>query len=202
MSKRVNRDEVDRFHDYKLYVPTRTIYMGSEVGGDDESGTESAMAERFIKNLVILDHVSSEPITVIMNNIGGSEYHGFAIYDAILCSQSHVTIKVMGHAMSMGSIILQAADKRIMSPTSRQMIHYGTWGYDGHAKTAQKWTQEGLKIDKWMENMYLKRIHEKKPDFTMEQLKAMLDHDTFLTAQESIALGLADESIVTKRSKK
>lgn len=198
---RINRDDIDKFHDCKLYVPTRTIFMGSEVGGDDESGCEASMAERFIKNLIILDNASSDPITVVMNNIGGDEYHGFAIYDAILCSQSEITIKVLGHAMSMGSIILQAADKRIMGPTSRQMIHYGTWSADGHAKTVQKWTQEGLKIDKWMENMYLRRIHEKKPDFTMDQLKVLLDHDTFLTAQESVSLGLAD-SVLTVRPKK
>lgn len=193
MSKRVNRDDIDKLHDYNLYIPTRTIYMGSENFDDGESGTDGAMAARFVKNMMILDSLSSEPITIIMNNIGGDEYHGFAIYDAILLAKSKVTIKVFGHAMSMGSIILQAADKRIMAPTSRQMIHYGTWGMENHAKTTQKWAQEGLKIDKWMEKMYLDKIKEKHKDYTLETLQKLLDHDTFLTAQESVKLGLADE---------
>jgi ATP-dependent Clp protease protease subunit len=127
-----------------------------------------------------------------MNNIGGDEYHGFAIYDAIKNCKSIVTVKVFGHAMSMGSIILQAADERIMSPTSRQMIHYGTWGVHDHAKTAQKWAKEGEKIDTWMENMYLARIQEKNPAFNIKKLKNMLDHDTFLTPEESVELGLCD----------
>lgn len=195
MSKRVNRDDVDKFHDYGIYLPSRTIYMGSESHDVDsgESGVDGAMAEKMVKNLHVLDSINKEPILIIMNNTGGDEYHGFAIYDAIQACASHVTIKVYGHAMSMGSIILQAADHRVMMPTSRMMIHYGTWGVHDHAKTAQKWAEEGRKIDTWMEDMYLSRIHEKVPGFTKAKLQKMLDHDTFFTAQETVDLGLADK---------
>lgn len=195
MSKRVNRDDIDKFHDYSLYIPTRTIFMGSEEYSinDGESGCDGLMAERTIKNLHILESINLEPITILMNNIGGDEYHCFAIIDAIQGCKSHITIKVLGHAMSAGSLILQAADSRVMAPISRQMIHYGTWGLHDHAKTAQQWAKEGEKIDEWMEQWYLAKIHEKDPAFTLGKLKKMLDHDTFLTAQESVDLGLADK---------
>lgn len=200
MSKRINKDDIDRFHDYGVHTATRTIYMSSENINDEgeEQGVDSLMAELFIKNMAILETVSSDPIMVIMNNIGGDVYHGLAIYDAILTAKSIVTVKIFGHSMSMGSIILQAADKRIMSPNSRQMIHYGTVSVDNHAKTAQKWAQESLKIDKWMEKMYLDRIREKHPKFPLEDVQKMLDHDTFLTAQESVKLGLADKVLGEK----
>lgn len=200
MSKRINRDDIDKLHDYGLYIPTRTIYIGSELFDIEhgESGCDGAMAERAVKNLHILDNLSSDPITIISNNIGGDEYHGFAIYDAIKACKSHVTIQVYGHAMSMGSIILQAADERMMAPTSRQMIHYGTWGVHDHAKTAQKWAKEGEKIDQWMEEMYLEKIQQKVPHYTKARLKVLLDHDTFLTAKESVELGLADRVIGEK----
>lgn len=159
-----------------------------------ESGTDGAMAERTIKNLTILEGMSSEPITIIMNNIGGDEYHGFAIYDSIKACKSPVSIVVLGHAMSMGSLILQAADERIMAETSRQMIHYGTWPIpDEHSKTTQQWAKEGKKIDKWIEQVYLDKIHEKHKDFSLNKLQKMLNFDTFLTAQESVDLGLADK---------
>lgn len=189
------RDDVDKFHDYSLYIPQRTIFMGSEEFSIEhgESGTDGLMAERVLKNLTILEALNQNPITIIMNNIGGDEYHGLAIYDAIKACKSHVTIRVHGHAMSMGSIILQAADVRIMAPNSRQMIHYGTWSFDGHAKTGQKWAKEFDKLDSWMEQMYLFKIHEKIPNFPIQKLKKMLDHDTFLTPEESITLGLADK---------
>lgn len=195
MSKKWNRDDVDKFHDYSLYIPKRTIFVGSEDFSLEhgESGTDGLMAERIIKNLTILEGLSNDPITVLMNNIGGDEYHGYAIYDAIKACRSHVVIKVLGHAMSMGSIILQAGDERIMAQNSRQMIHYGTWGIHDHAKTSKKWSDEGIKIDHWMEQMYLARIHEKNPTFKLQALRKMLDHDTFLTAEESIRMGLADK---------
>lgn len=195
MSKRVNRDDIDKFHDYGLYLPTRTIHMSSEEYSldDGESGVDGKMAERVVKNLYVLESINQEPITILMNNIGGDEYHGMAIYDAIKLCKSHVTIKVRGHAMSMGSIILQAADERIMAPSSRMMVHYGTWGYYGHAKTAQKWATEGQFQDAQMEKIYMERILEKDPTFSLTKLKKMCDHDTFMSAAEAVKLGLADK---------
>jgi ATP-dependent Clp protease, protease subunit len=196
MSKRVNRDDIDKFHDYSLHIPSRTLYMGSEHVSDDdfsESGVEATMAERQIKNLHILDNISDDAITIIMNNPGGDVNHGLAIYDAIKACRSHITIKVFGHAMSMGSIILQAADERIMSPNSSQMIHYGSLGVDKEAKTVYKIVEEYKRIDKWMEEMYLEKMKKKQPHFTKARLKGMLLHDTFLTAKQSVELGLADK---------
>jgi ATP-dependent Clp protease protease subunit len=192
-----NNDVIAQFHDYGIYVPTRTLYMGSENVATEsdfaESGCDAIMAERMIKNLHVLESLSKEPITIFCNNVGGDEYHCFAIYDSIKACKSHVTIKVRGHAMSAGSIILQAADERIISPSSRQMIHYGTWGVTDHSKTYQKWAEEGRKIDSWMENMYLERIKAKHPMFKLSKIQKMLDHDTFFNAQESVSIGLADK---------
>lgn len=195
MAKPKQDDIISQFHDYSIYLPSRIIYMGSEESNIEhgESGCDSAMAERVIKNLRILDHLNKEPITIIMNNIGGDEYHCFAMYDAIQACKSYIKIEVFGHAMSAGSIILQAADERIMAPNSRQMLHYGTWGIHDHAKTATKWAIEGEKINTWMEKMYLAKIHEKNPSFTLKKIKNILDHDTFLTAEESVEIGLADK---------
>lgn len=194
---KVNRDDVDKFHDYSIYIPKRTLFMGSEEVSLEhgESGTDSAMAERTIKNLTILEGMNSDPITIIMNNIGGDFNHGLAIYDAIKTCKSHVTIKAIGNVMSMGSIIFQAADERLMAPHASQMIHYGTWEFSGHSKTGQKWAKDNEKLDLWMEEMYLAKIKEKDPKFLLKKLRKMLDHDTFLTAEESVAIGLADKII-------
>lgn len=195
MSKRHTRDDLDRFHDYSIYLPTRTIYMGSEQFDitEGESGTDGQMAERIIKNLHLLDNISDDPIKIIMNNLGGDEYACFAMIDAIKQCRSHVEITAMGHAMSAGSLILQAADKRVMGPLAVQMIHYGTWGCTDHAKTFSKWSKENDRINHWMEQYYLEKIREKQPKFALSKLRNMLDHDTFLTAQESVDLGLCDE---------
>lgn len=188
------RDDIDKFFDYEMHIPTRTVFMGSVTHSltEGESGTDGAMAERLIKALHLLDSASSEPITIIMNNIGGDEYHGMAIFDAIKACRSTVIVKVFGHAMSMGSIILQAADIRIMAPNARMMIHYGTWGVHDHSKIAYKWADEGKKFDTWMEDTYLEKIHEKIPKFKRRTLERWLDHDTFFNAREAVNAGLAD----------
>jgi len=195
MSKRVSKDDSDRFHDYGIYIPSRTIYMGSEIVdlNDGESGCDALMAERTIKNLTILESINKEPITILMNNIGGDEFHCFAIVDAIRVCTSHIKIVVFGHAMSAGSLILQAADERVMAPLAVQMIHYGTFANNDHSKTFQKWATEGKRIDEWMEQWYMAKIKEKHPEFKMKKLQEMLNFDSFLSAEESVRLGLADK---------
>lgn len=196
MTRRVNRDDLEKFHDYSLHIPSRTIYLGSEHVGDPdfaESGIEATSAERQIKNLHILNMISQEDITIILNSIGGDVAHGLAIYDAIKASKSKITIKAFGNVMSMGSVIFQSANERIMSPNCVQMIHAGHMSVDQHVRTVYRAVEESKRIDKWTEAMYLERIKEKQPLFTLQRLQRMLDHDTFLTAQQSKDLGLCDK---------
>lgn len=202
MSKKQIKDDLERFHDYGIHAPSRTIYMGSEEHSieEGESGTDGAMAQKLIKNLHLLDTLANAPINIVMNNLGGDEYSCFAMIDAIRQCRSHVIITAMGHAMSAGSLILQAADERVMAPLAVQMIHYGTWGCNDHSLTFKKWSNENDRINRWMENYYLEKIREKHEKFTLQKLQNMLKFDTFLTAEESVELGLAD-SILKPRSK-
>lgn len=187
------RDDVDKFFDYGIDIAHRTIYMGSNsIEDGDDSGVDAIMAERVIKALHILDQ-KNEAITIIMNNPGGDWYHGMGIYDAIKGCQSEVTVKVYGVAMSMGAVILQAADVRQMTPNSRFMIHYGYDSLHGHSKNVQKWAEESEKLNTIMEDIFMAKIQEKHPTFKREQLAEMLDPDTILNAQETVNLGLADE---------
>lgn len=192
---KITRDDIDKLYDYDLFTPTRTIYMGSVTTDpyEGDSGVDANMAERVIKALHILDQ-KNEPITIIMNNPGGDYYHGMAIYDAIKSCQSHVTVKVYGMAMSMGAVILQAADERIMSPYSKCMIHYGQNGMNTtHTKIFEKWADESKKTNKEMEDILLAKILQVKPHYTRDDLKKLLDYDTILTAKETVDLGLADK---------
>lgn len=188
------RDDIDKFYDYDLHPGTRTVYMGSVADDEEgETGTDYQMAERVIKALHILDAQADREITVIMNNLGGCWYHGMAIFDAIKSCRSHVTIRGTGHVMSMGSIILQAADKRVITPNSRVMIHFGTDGYAGHSKIFKQWASEAERVNREMEDIYLARIQAKHPEFTRAKLQKMLNFDSILTAKEAVELGLADE---------
>jgi ATP-dependent protease ClpP protease subunit len=200
--------------------------MGSTSSDDDdEAGVDFSMAERVTKALHILDTYDAEarkgekPISIIMNNPGGDVIHGMGIYDAVANCKNHVTIRVIGHAMSMGSVILQAADKRVMTKNSLMMIHYGYGGVPAHSKTSQKWGKWEKEFDKKvLEKIYLEKIGDrtitlekylnlidkadeipkgnaknKKINITRERLEAMLNFDTFIDAETALELNLINE---------
>lgn len=202
-TRRFKTDDIDKFFEYGLDLSTRTLYLGSASFDEDgeDIGVNGLLTERVIKGLHILDNADSKsdagekPITIIMNNVGGDEYHGLGIFDAITACKNFVEVKVFGHAMSMGSIILQAADRRVMSKNSRIMIHYGTWSYEGHAPTSYNWSEEGKRIDHWMEQLYLEKIKKSNGNskFTLRKLREWLSVDTFLNAEEALQYGLIDD---------
>lgn len=197
MPRKPNLDHIEKWHAYNLHVPARTIWMGSHdyTSDDGESGTDYKMCETASKNLFELDHINHNPITIIMNNLGGDVYHGNGLVAAIRLCESHVTVQVRGSAMSMGAQILQIADLRVMEKEARLMIHYGEAGFEGHAKTFIKHAEEVKRLNKEVEDCFIDRIREKHPKFRREKLYEMLDHDTFLSAQECVDLGLADKTI-------
>ena len=160
---RTNKENIDKWFDNNIDLDNRIIYMGSIHKEDnEESGVDAFMAESIIKGMHILETKNQEPITILMNNPGGDFFHGLAIYDAVKYSSCHCTIKVYGHAMSMGSVILQAADTRIMMPNSRFMIHFGYDSQSNHSKVVEKWIDEGKRLGHEMENIYLDVMLEKE----------------------------------------
>jgi len=182
----IRRDDSDRFFDYDIHVPSRTLFVGGEV--------EEPMAELLLKGMHLLVAADSEkPIKIIMNSPGGDEYHGLAIYDAIATCPAHVTVSAFGHCMSMGSWIMQAADERILSPRCTMMIHYGSWAVDDSVRGVRACVKEMERINLLMEESYLRRMKMTDPAFPLRKLRRMLDDDTYLTAEAAVELGLADK---------
>ena len=65
----MRRDDVDRFMDHNVHLPTRTIFVGGPA-------VDEEMSEYFLKAMHLLTQNSGERITIIANNPGGDEYHG------------------------------------------------------------------------------------------------------------------------------
>jgi len=194
-------DDISHFHAHDLHIPTRTLWMGS-LSVDEEgnqSGTDIHMAERLVKNLHVLEIASDkaeDPIVILMENPGGNWDAGMTIYDAIHACKNHVTIVCFGEVMSMGSIILQAADERIMAPNSEMMIHYGEDGFFGDPKSFMNWAKRSERLRTKMEDIYLEKMKEKDGSKNRRHIKALLDEDTILTPELAIELGLADKILV------
>lgn len=196
MSRR-RSDPSNSWFESNVDFASRMVYFGSFTDTEDtEAGIDHRSSESVIKALIALDIQAPDgdkPITMLMNSIGGDVYHGLAIYDAIRSCRNEVHVLVYGAAFSMAAIVLQAADKRVLAPHARVMIHYGTDGTYDHPKIVARWLEEGKKLDRMTEDILLMRIHQRHPRFSRERLQRSLDFDTILSAREAVDLGLADE---------
>ena len=171
-----------------IYVKTRTIFLHC-----DAEGLDTPEATKFIKQIHVLNSLSTEdPITVMMNCVGGSVIDGMAIYDAIQHSAAPIKIIAFGYVCSMATVILQAASNRVLAPNVAFMIHIGSVAYEGHPTDVRNWRKFDEHMSEQIDLIYLKRINERKPKFTVKDLKKILEHDTVLNATQAISMGLAD----------
>jgi ATP-dependent Clp protease protease subunit len=183
MSDRRQTD-FDILIEHGIDIRGRTVYLQGEV--------DSENIHKFVKMIRYLDKTDGE-ITVILDSGGGDVNLGFAAYDAIKECRNAVQVKVIGVAMSMGSIILQAADLRVMTRHSRIMIHRGQMEVGGHFNDVKRAVQENDEMDKICLQIYHDKITDKDPQFKIAQLQKMMDFDTYISAEKALELGLIDE---------
>ena len=198
-------DMLTYWTDKGILIPERKIYLGSvttDVDGS-ESGVDAAMARQFEIQMTMLEYFDKKtPITVVMNNMGGDQYHSMAIYDRIMGSPCPVYMHATGYVMSGGSIILQAADKRLLSRNATLMIHYGTCAAEGHKLEVERSADEFRRLRIDMEEIYLAQMQKKDKTMTIEKLRGMMQFDLYLDPNKAIRLGLADSIIPWPKHKK
>jgi ATP-dependent Clp endopeptidase proteolytic subunit ClpP len=133
-----------------------------------------------------------ENITVVLNSPGGSVLDGLALYDFLrhLSAKGHfITVKVYGMAASMGGILLQAGDKRIVGPEAEVLIHEVASMTMGKVSIQQDRLDFSKKL--WDK---LAKILAKRSTMTATQIKRKAHKfDWWLTAKEAVRLGFADE---------
>jgi ATP-dependent Clp protease protease subunit len=182
---------------YSRLMRDRIIMLEGEV--------EDQMANLIVGQLLFLESEDAgKDITMFINSPGGSVTAGLAIYDTMQFIKPDIATYVMGQAASMGSFLAQAgaAGKRFVLPESRTMIHRvssGTRGTSGsvHVQDLQfedqkRSFEESVRINKRLTELYVRHNTAGK---TYEQLFETMKFDTFLSAEEAVASGLADQVI-------
>ena len=165
-------------------------------------------ASLIVAQMLFLESEAPErDILFYINSPGGSVTAGLAIYDTMQFIKCDVSTIVLGQACSMGSFLAQAgaAGKRIVLPESRTMIHRvssGTPGTRGSVhvqelqfEDAKRSYDESQRINQRLTELYVRHNTAGK---TYEELFETMKFDTFLSAQEAVEYGLADE-VITKR---
>jgi len=170
-----------------------------------EGEVHDQMANLIVGQLLFLESEdASKDITLFINSPGGSVTAGLAIYDTMQFIKPDVSTYVMGQAASMGSFLAQAgaAGKRFVLPESRTMIHRvssGTRGTSGSVhvqdlqfEDAKRSFEESVRINKRLTELYVRHNTAGK---TYDELFQTMKFDTFLSAEEAVANGLADQVI-------
>jgi ATP-dependent Clp protease protease subunit len=150
-----------------------------------------------VAQLLFLESQGNEDISFFINSPGGVVTAGLAIYDTLQFIKPDVATIVMGQACSMGSLLATAGapGKRKMLPNARHMCHQPSGGARGQATDMLIQVEEILKMKKSLTQIYVNHNSKGK---TFEEFSAMMERDTFMSAQEALDWGLIDE-IITKR---
>ena len=135
-------------------------------------------------------------IHIYINSPGGSVTAGLAMYDTMQFMTCDVNTYCIGIAASMGSVLLTAGTKgkRFCLPNAHVMIHQVSGGAQGTALDVER--TFGFMINL---NNRLHGILAKHSGKTVEQLKKDSERDNYMTAEESVAYGLVDKVLESRK---
>lgn len=133
-----------------------------------------------------------KPMKIIVNSPGGSVIAGLALFDYIQelrKSGHHITVVALGMAASMGGILLQAGDKRVVGANAMVLIHEVSSGTSGTVSAMGDSLEFSRRL--WEK---LAKILAQRSTMSAEQVKeACYKKDWWLDAEEAVKLGFADE---------
>ena len=133
-----------------------------------------------------LENLDVNNINVYINSYGGEVGEGLAIYNSLKRHKAKIKTYCDGFACSIASVIFMAGDERIMSNASLLMIHNAwTWA-SGNANDFRKQADDLDAITQASINAYMENVN-----ITEEEVKAMLDNETWLSYQNALEYGFA-----------
>lgn len=137
-----------------------------------------------------LDGLDVDTINVYINSYGGEVAEGLAIYNALKRHKAKIKTYCDGFAASIASVIFMAGDERIMSNASLLFIH-NAWTYTGGNANELRKTADDLEtMTQASINAYMDHVN-----ITEEELKEMLDVETWITPQDALTMGFATSII-------
>ncbi|WP_095096605.1 head maturation protease, ClpP-related [Pseudomonas sp. Irchel 3A5] len=153
-----------------------------------EIGTWGITANQFVQDLRAMDDGTS-PVVVAFNSIGGDLFDGLAIHNALSRLGERCTGRVDALAASAASVAVCGAHRVVIASNAMLMIH-NPWTYA--AGDAEDFRKVADVLDQTMEAI-IAAYKAKAPDVDEVELRRLVAAETWLTASEAVALGLADE---------
>ncbi len=174
---------------YSRLLKERIIFIAGPI--------EDNIASLVIAQLIFLEADDPDKdISIYINSPGGIVTSGLAIYDTIQYIQPQVATIAIGHAASMGALLLAAGEKgkRSALPNAKIIIHQPAGGMQGQASDIDIHAREMLKT-----RDRLNQILADATGKSLDEIAHDTDRDYILTAEEAVEYGLIDK-VIHKRA--
>ena len=167
---------------YSRLLKDRIIILTGEI--DDNT------ANIVVAQLLYLDSINNNDISLYINSPGGSITAGMAIYDTMNFIKSDVSTICLGMAASMGAFLLSsgAKGKRYCLPNSEVMIHQPLGGASGQATEIKIAAEHILKIKE-----KLNKILASNTNKDIKTIENDTERDNYLSSEEALQYGLIDQ---------
>ena len=182
------RDGERGYDIYSRLLEDRIIFLGEEV---NEGSANTIVAQL----LHLANEDPDKDIQLYINSPGGSVYDGLAIYDTMQYIKPDVQAIGIGLQASMGAFLLSsgAKGKRFVLPNARVMIHQPSSGTKGMVTDQEISLRESVRIKELLAKIIAKNTGQK-----LDKVKADMERDFWISANEAVKYGLADEVIAPR----
>lgn len=170
---------------YSRLLKDRIIIICGEI---NDTNSNIVVAE-----LLYLDSLNHDDISIYINSPGGSVTAGMAIYDTMNFIKSKVITICVGMAASMAAFLLSSGEKgkRFALPNSEVMIHQPLGGAEGQATEIKIAAERILKLKDKMNKMLAKNTGQ-----SLKKISEDTERDYFLDAQEAVKYGIVDKILI------
>jgi ATP-dependent protease ClpP protease subunit len=156
----------------------------AEISIYDGIGMWGVSAQQFNSDL---KGINAKQITVTINSPGGSLFDALAMYNGLRNHGAQITTKVMGIAASAASVVFMAGDKRVMPENTFLMVHNCIGPMNGNAADHREFADLLDEINQSIIYTYVARTGKSE-----EEVKALLDDESYLSATQAVDLKFAD----------
>ncbi len=172
---------------FQRMLRSRTVLVSGEIN--------KQLAERVIRQLILLEEESAEPVRVFIDSPGGDADAGYAIFDMMRFVKPPVTMIGMGLVASAAALILLAAprERRVGLPNSHYLIHQPMSGSRGVATEIEIHAKEIEKL-----RARINRLISGETGQPLEKVEKDTDRDYWMNADEAVAYGLLSRTIRTR----
>ena len=172
---------------FSRLLKDRIIFLSGEI--------DDTLANTIVSELLYLDSLNHEDISLYINSPGGSITSGMAIMDTMNFIKSDVSTICVGMAASMGAFLLSCGKKgkRYILPNAEVMIHQPLGGASGQATEIKIAAERILKLKEKLNSILSSNTGQ-----DIKKVEQDTERDHFLSSDEALEYGIIDKVLYNK----